>query len=357
MIASLALFLATIVLGWANGANDVPKGIAALAGSGVASPRAAWLLGVAGTAAGGLAAVFLGGALSSLFSGGFLTSASSLSVESAFAALVGAAGFVLLATWRRWPVSTTHALIGGIVGAAIVQFGIQGVGFNAMLASFLIPLLLSPLLAIGLCWFLLRVNRMLETWRPQWTPGCCDPAAWERDPYICVRPEDRPSPLVCKGWLAMHWLTGGAVSFARGLNDTPKIAALMVPAFAAWPTLATAEQAPMLAVLVIAAAMTIGGYMSGQRLLPVLAEGVSSMNRTTGLFANMGTAFLVMAATPLGFPVSTTHIATGSLIGVRVADNAPPRTHDALYTILLAWLVTLPFSAVTAALVAVVIVS
>lgn len=351
MIFAIALLLATITLGWANGANDVSKGVAALAGSGVTTPRSAWLLGVAGTAAGGGTAIYAGDALSTLFGGGFLTSASALGVEAAFAALVGAAGFVLTATLMRWPVSTTHALIGGIVGAAIVQFGPEGVAFNAILASFALPLLLSPLMAIALCWLLIQINRLAEARIPRWTPGCCDEIDWKRDPYLCGPEEERPPLAVRRLWLSLHWISAGAVSFARGLNDTPKIAALMIPAFAFLPIFPS-DSGPRLAVLIIAIAMSAGGYMAGRRILPVLAKGVSNMNASTGLFANMGTAFLVLAATPLGYPVSTTHVATGSLIGVRVAGNAPAKGHDALRVILLAWLVTLPIAGATAALVA-----
>jgi PiT family inorganic phosphate transporter len=73
------------------------------------------------------------------------------------------------------------------------------------------------------------------------------------------------------------------------------------------------------------------------------------------LFANLGTAFLVLGATPLGLPVSTTHVSAGSPIGVRVADHAPPRARDALRTILMAWLVTLPSAAAFAALIALIV--
>jgi len=351
MIFAIALLLATTALGWANGANDVSKGVAALAGSGVTTPRSAWLLGVGGTAAGGCAAIYAGDPLSTLFGGGFLRSASALGVEAAFAALVGAAGFVLAATWMRWPVSTTHALIGGIVGAAVIQFGPEGVAFNAILASFALPLLLSPLMAIGLCWLLIQINRIAEARIPRWTPGCCDETEWKRDPFICGPEEERPPLAVRRVWLALHWISAGAVSFARGLNDTPKIAALMIPAFAFLPVLPS-DSGPRLAVLIIAISMSAGGYMAGRRILPVLAKGVSNMNVSTGLFANMGTAFLVLAATPLGYPVSTTHVTTGSLIGVRVAGHAPARGQDALRVIFLAWLVTLPIAGATAALVA-----
>ncbi|MDE2133836.1 MAG: inorganic phosphate transporter [Alphaproteobacteria bacterium] len=352
MISAVILSTTTLALAWANGANDVSKGVAALTGSGVATPRAAWILGVLATLAGGLAAIMWGGALGTLFGGGFLKGASELPVGAALAALAGAAGFVLLATWQRWPVSTTHALIGGIIGAAIVQFGIGDVAYRTVAAKFLVPLLASPVLAIGLCWVLLLLNRALEARMPHWTPGCCDPADYKKDPFVCAPPAQRPSLLVRRFWLALHWLSGGAVSFARGLNDVPKMAALMIPAFIATPALISRSEGPALAIAITALAMTGGAVMAGRRLLPVLATEVSTMTPSTGLFANLGTALLVLGATPLGLPVSTTHVAAGSLIGVRVADHAPPRARDALRTILMAWLVTLPSAAIFSAVIA-----
>lgn len=350
MFSATLLTSATLVLAWANGSNDVSKGVAALAGSGVASPRAAWLLGVVATLAGGFAAILWGGALGTLFGGGFLKGVPALPVGAALAALGGAAAFVALSTWQRWPVSTTHALIGGIVGAAIMQFGFYDVAYQAVAAKFLIPLLASPLLAIGLCWVLLLLNRYVEARMPRWTPDCCAPEDYDRDPFICAAPERRPSRTTRLTWLTLHWLSGGAVSFARGLNDVPKMAALMIPALVAWPPLTTTVQGSTIAITVTALAMTGGALTAGRRLLPVLAKEVSAMTPTTGLFANMGTAFLVLGATPLGLPVSTTHVAAGSLIGVRVAESAPPRARDALRTILMAWLVTLPAAALISAM-------
>lgn len=352
MIPALILSGSTLALAWANGANDVSKGVAALTGSGVATPRAAWVLGVVATLAGGLAAMAWGGALGLLFGGGFLKGASQLPPAAALAALVGAAGFLLFATWRRWPVSTTHALIGGIIGAAIVHFGTGDVAYRTVAAKFLVPLLVSPVLAIGLCWGLLLLNRVVEAHLPQWSPGCCDPTAYKRDPFICAPADERPSRLTRRIRLSLHWLSAGAVSFARGMNDVPKMAALMIPALLAWPMIVPVGYGPGLAIALTALAMTGGAIMAGRRLLPVLANDISTMTPSTGLFANMGTALLVLGATPLGLPVSTTHVVAGSLIGVRIADQAPPRTRDALRTILMAWLVTLPSAAILAALVA-----
>ncbi len=349
MVMAIILLAATLALAWANGANDVSKGVAALAGSGVATPWAAWMMGVLATFAGGMAAIGWGGALGTLFGAGFLRGVSQLPIGAALSALAGAASFVLLATWRRWPVSTTHALIGGILGAAIVHFGFREVAYQAVASKVLFPLLLSPVLAIGLCALLLLANRWLEARLPQWTPGCCASEDYQRDPLVCAPACERPSRLVRNLWLGAHWFSGGAVSFARGLNDVPKIAALMIPVFIAWPGLAAVGHGPAIAIALTVIAMTGGAVIAGRRLLPVLATQVSTMTLTTGLFANLGTAILVFGATPLGLPVSTTHVATGSLIGVRVADHAPPHAHDALRTILVAWLITLPSAAILSA--------
>ena len=353
MTTAMILLVLALGLAWANGANDVSKGIAALAGSGVAAPKAAWLLGVAGTTAGGLAAVAWGGTLGSLFGNGSLHGIPSLPVAAAFGALAGAAGFVLLATWARWPVSTTHALVGGIVGAAWASFGAQAIAVHAVLKKFVAPLLFSPVAALVLCWLLIRLNRVVEARLPRWQPGCCAPEDWRRDPFCCAPSEARPPVWQRRIWLALHWLSGGAVSFARGLNDVPKMAALALPAVIALPPLAAgsgpASTAASTAIILVSAAMALGSLMAGRRLLPVLAEGVSAMTPSTGLLANLGTAVLVLGATPLGLPVSTTHVAAGSLIGVRVGDHAPPRARDALVTILWAWCVTLPSAAILAA--------
>jgi PiT family inorganic phosphate transporter len=348
MTSGVILVGLAMVLAWANGANDAAKGVAPLVGSGLTTPHAAWLLAVVGTTAGGFAAVLWGGALGSLFGNGFLTGVAGLPMSAALAALVGAAGFLLLATWLRWPVSTTHALIGGLVGAAAATFGTDIIAYRVVLEKFLAPLLFSPMAALGVCWLLLRLNRAIESRLPRWRPGCCDAGDWRRNPFLCAEPRARAPGRLQRVWLALHWLSGGAVSFARGLNDVPKMAALTLPALTAWPQV-TAARGTALAIVATSLAMGLGSLMAGRRLLPVLAERVSTMTPTTGLVANLGTAALVIGAAPLGLPVSTTHVAAGSLIGVRIADAAPPRAADALRTILYAWIVTLPCSALLAA--------
>ena len=91
--------------------------------------------------------------------------------------------------------------------------------------------------------------------------------------------------------------------------------------------------------------MVTGGIWGGQRVLDVLSHGVAPIEHNTGLGANMGTSLLVLAASPLGLPVSTTHVSTGSLFGLRIFSGRGADDADALTTILFAWLVTLPVAA------------
>jgi PiT family inorganic phosphate transporter len=154
--------------------------------------------------------------------------------------------------------------------------------------------------------------------------------------------------------VVLHWLSSGATSFARGLNDVPKIAAFML--LAAAP--AASNPAPTAfnaAIVLVTLVMGLGSLWGGFRVLNVLAHRVTAMDAMQGLVANVGTSALVLAASPLGLPVSTTHVSTGALMGIRFAEKNRPRQSDALRAILLAWVVTLPVAAALAGLSAILI--
>jgi PiT family inorganic phosphate transporter len=106
----------------------------------------------------------------------------------------------------------------------------------------------------------------------------------------------------------------------------------------------------MFAIAAVAMVMGLGGIWGGWRVLKVLAHRVTTLDPGRSLVANVGTSMLVLAASPLGLPVSTTHVSTGSLLGIRWADRARPTERDALRSILVAWLITLPVAGGIAAL-------
>jgi PiT family inorganic phosphate transporter len=143
---------------------------------------------------------------------------------------------------------------------------------------------------------------------------------------------------------AAHWITSGALSFARGLNDTPKIVAL---AMAAAATVAVAG--PSLYV-VVAFVMAAGSVLGGRRVTHTLAEQVTDVDRLEGLAASAVAAALVLAASFVALPVSTTHVASGAIVGVGLRSGTRAVQWNTVRSMVTAWLVTLPVSAAGAAI-------
>jgi len=347
MVVCLVLLLA-----WANGANDMSKGVATLMGSGTTSAKKALIWGTVCTALGGLTAVTWGAALVKTFSRAFLVSDFPISYDFLGSTMVGACLWLVIATRVGWPVSTTHALLGSLVGAALAEVGPEGLRTAAIAKKALLPLLLSPLIAVFICTGILSLSRFMTSRVPLRQIDCNEPA-WQVNPYRCVTEKThgkyyRRLPHL---WEALHWLSGGAISFARGLNDVPKIAAILIMAFGIMPELTPFDHQDTVigATLAVTLVMAAGGLWNGYHVLQVLAHKVVPIAPASGLAANTGTSLLVLAASPLGIPVSTTHVSIGSLFGIRLTDKTVPDQGDALRTILFAWLITLPVAGFFAA--------
>jgi PiT family inorganic phosphate transporter len=352
------LVLITLALAAGNGANDNFKGAATLLGSGLTDYRSALALATVATAAGALASIALAGGLLATFSGrGIVPDA--VAGSGMFAGSVGAAAAatVWIATRFGLPISTTHALVGALLGAGLAAAP-SAVDFTVALRAMLLPLLLSPLVAIALSLALVPVVRRLRG-AASTLPEPCVCVALEADPaagvaaaravaVVATRADPRCTPeraswrATLRGTAAvdsLHFMSAAAVSFARGLNDTPKIAALMVAAGAA---------SPLGSSVAVALAMAAGGWLAARRVGTTMAHGITRMDPAEGLGGNVVTALLVIAASRFGLPVSTTHVSCGALFGV-AAGNGQGRAAT-IVTILGAWLTTLPLAAVLALL-------
>lgn len=367
---TLALILAIgLLLAYANGANDNFKGVATLFGSGTASYRVSLLWATATTALGSVAALILAGKLLTAFSGSGLVAPEVASAPSfGLSVALAAASTVLLATYLSFPISTTHSLIGALVGAGLVVSP-QGIDSSTLGNTFLLPLLTSPFIAVGLTVLGYPVLRHIRQ-RSGITHETCVcigdeiigvvpgrlsaeqalkmirvPTLAIADQATCqVRYRGTFVGLSARGMLdSAHFLTAGMVSFARGLNDTPKIAALL---------LVGNLLAPSAAILGVGAAIAIGGWLSAKRVAETMSHRITGMNPGQGLTANTVTALLVIVASNFGLPVSTTHVSCGSLFGIGAATRqARWRT---IREILLAWVVTLPVAGVLGATLALV---
>jgi PiT family inorganic phosphate transporter len=349
MLALLIVF--TLVLAFANGANDVSKGIATLVGSGVTNYRGAVIWGTAATFAGALAAAFLSQALVTTFSGKGIVAQPSAAASFLLSVTIGAIGWLVIATRTGLPVSTTHSIVGALVGATLMQSSASGVTWNALLTKVGAPLLFSPIVSLLL---VLAVGPLIRRFRRSGDYCVCVEERAVVAPEGVTLREAFPTVVTgtaesCSTATARvstmdvaHSISSAATSFFRGMNDTPKIVALGVAAAAA-AGIAT----PPFYVLV-AAAMAAGSLLAGFRVTETLAEKVTRMTPENGLAANLVTSLLVALASQFALPVSTTHVSSAAIVGTGVS-RANVRW-KIVREMLLAWIVTLPVSAVLAAI-------
>jgi len=353
----MAIVLVVLVLcvAFANGANDVSKGIATLAGAGVGSYRRALAWGAAWTFIGALAAALVARGFVPVFSGRGILVTAPPGLTFPVSVAAGVIGWLFVATRTGLPVSTTHALVGGLVGTGVAAAGPGGVRWIAVVRAVGLPLALSPLLALGLVFVVLPVVRFLFR-RLNGYCVCVEHRALVLAPTtsgpnleVMGRLEvlvgtDCPPRVV--GRLdapdALHWLSAALTTFTRAMNDAPKILALGIAAQTA------VDLAPGAMIALVALAMTAGSGIAGSRVTQTLAEKVTRISPSHGLAANLVTSMLVGLASTLAMPVSTTHVSTGAIIGIGINGR---HVHWKLVRgLLVAWLVTLPIAAALAAL-------
>lgn len=360
----ILIFAAGFFLAYANGANDNFKGVATLLGSRTASYRRALLWATLTTALGSIAALILARGLLAAFSGKGLVPPEVISNPVFPLAVALSAGVtVMLATRLGFPISTTHALVGGLVGAGWLASP-GGVSFSKLGSGFVLPLLTSPFIAIACSytfyplarWARARMGIEQETCVcvgdeivgvVAGTPGPAQALSAISLPVLQVGTEAECRVRYSGEFMGVsaaalldgaHYLSAGIVSFARGLNDTPKIAALLLVGGMLSATNAIAG---------VAFAIAAGGLISARGVAETMAHRVTDMNAGQGFMANMVTGLIVVGASCLGMPVSTTHVSCGSLFGIGAVTG---QGHwNTISQILVAWVTTLPVAAVLGA--------
>jgi len=360
------LFLAACFLAYSNGANDNFKAVASLFGSRTCNYRTAIRWATLATFSGSICSIFLAQSLLQRFSGkGLVPDAVVGSEYFRLAVALGAGITVMLATVAGFPVSTTHGLTGAIIGCGLVAAGRQ-VNFVSLGTGFVLPLLLTPALAVILAvslYALFRFVRLRLGIRKEWCVciGKSRQLVPVPQPATVIALASVPALRLSAGeeiqcaeryagtYLgvncqkavdAAHYLSAGVVSFARGLNDTPKIAALLLLVRALdvrWSMAA------------VAMAIAMGGVLNARKVAETMSHKITAMNAGQGFTANLATGILVTMASLFGLPVSTTHVSVGSLFGVGlVTRQADKRVATG---ILLSWVLTVPCAALTSGLV------
>lgn len=360
---TMLIVLAALWLAYGNGANDNFKGVATLYGSDTTTFNKALWWATGTTFAGSIVSVLFAQKLVKTFSGkGLVPDALATSPAFAVSVGLGAALTIFLATQLGMPTSTTHSLIGGLLGTGIAASA--QISTSALLTKFAIPMLTSPILAIVIAGILYSIFRLIRerSGINKKTCVCVGDGSLQTvqvgsngailsattgleltvdETAQCVeRYQGKVIGLEAQQSLdSLHYLSAGAVCFSRAVNDTPKVAALL---------LMTAAVTPTVGIGIVGIAIALGGIIQSRQVAETMSKRITHLSPGQGFTANITTAFLVLVASRMGVPVSTTHVSCGSIFGIGVATQSGKK--DTILKILGTWVTTLPLAAIVSGL-------
>ncbi len=310
-----------------NGFHDSSNVTAALVATGAARPGPAVGLSAAFNL---LGPIVVGTAVADTV-GGIVTVGARQTLAVLTAATLAALAWNLLTWWRGLPSSSSHALVGGLIGAGLVTAGPSAIRWGGLdgirpagVVGVLVGLAISPVLGgLVALWISVAARRAL------------------RRAHRRVR---RP---IVRG----EWVTASALAFSHGTNDAQKMMGVITLALVAGGDL-PAFVVPLWVKLACAAALTVGSALGGWRVVRTIGRGIYRIRPLDGLVSQSSSALVIGAAAALGAPVSTTHVVASSIVGVGTAQRRRHVRWPVVREILLAWAVTLPVCAAIAAVTA-----
>jgi PiT family inorganic phosphate transporter len=291
--AFVLAIVAILAFAFTNGFHDAANAIATLVATRGARPGAAILLAAVCNLLGPL---LLGAAVADTIAS-IVEVTAAQTVVVVGAALTAAVTWNLVTWWRGLPSSSSHALIGGLVGAAVVEAGVGAVNWGGVggghptgVIGALVALAISPVLGFGVAWAMERGVRRLM--RPVTTRA------------------NRPV-------LRAQWVTSGWLAFSHGANDAQKAVGVLAVLLLANGTTQSLS-APVWATLACAVALTAGTALGGWRIVKTIGRRIFRIRPVDGLVSQASSAAVILAASLLGAPASTTQVVSSSVVGVGV---------------------------------------
>jgi inorganic phosphate transporter, PiT family len=317
----LTLVVITIVVALAfdftNGFHDTANAVATSVSTRALSPRLAVLI----AAIANLGGAFVTTAVATTIGKGVIDSGLANS-KTVLAAVVGAIVWNLVTWWLGLPSSSSHALVGGLVGAALVQSGEKGVEWHGIAHKVAIPAIWAPAIA-----FVAAFGLLLGIyWAFQWlTPG-----------------------LANRSFRLGQLATGTWVAFTHGANDAQKTMGVIALALYTHGSIASFYIPTWVK---IAAGLTIaaGTYAGGWRIIRTLGQRIYGLQPEHGFAAQIAAGSTLWAGTHFGFPISTTHVVSGSVMGAGATRRVSAVRWGVAGNIVVAWLLTLPAAGLVAA--------
>jgi len=233
------------------------------------------------------------------------------------AALIGAVIWDFFTWWRSIPSSSSHALIGSLIGATVVFTGsTKDVAWAGVLEKVVIPLFTSPLIGLCLGFFIMKIIFELFA---DWTPKHAN-----------------------KFFLRLEVVSSALMAYSHGNNDAQKTMGIITLALVSAGSISAGSGVPLWVKLLCAVTMAIGTSVGGQRIMRTVGNGVTKLNPVIGFVAQTSSTIAIEIMTALGAPVSTTQVVTTSIMGAGSARRFTSVRWGVARKIISAWFVTLP---------------
>ncbi|WP_425835425.1 anion permease [Streptomyces fractus] len=308
----LAIVIVTaLVFDFTNGFHDTANAMATTISTGALKPKTA----VAMSAVLNLVGAFLSVEVAKTISGGIVKE-DGLRTEVIFAALVGAILWNLLTWLLGLPSSSSHALFGGLIGAAVMSMGWSSVNGGTVVTKVLLPAVAAPLVA--------GIASMLAT----------------RLTYRISKKTDERA--TAKGYRAGQIASAGLVSLAHGTNDAQKTMGIITLALITGGVIAPDADPPMWVIISAGMAIALGTYLGGWRIIRTMGKGLTELAPQQGFAAQTSAATAILASSHLGFSLSTTQVCSGGVMGAGLGRKGGVVRWSTATRMFIAWGLTLP---------------
>jgi PiT family inorganic phosphate transporter len=308
----VAVIAVALFFDFTNGFHDAANAIATSVSTRALSPRVAVVFAAILNFAGALVSVEVAATVAT-----GIVDADAITLDVVLAGVVGAITWNLLTWYIGLPTSSSHSLIGGVLGSAIAANGFDVVLVDGVVEKVLLPSLASPLLGIVLAAaIVLAILWIFRTVRPG---------------------------IVTRIFRRLQVVSAGFVAFTHGTNDAQKTMGVMTLALIATGHVSAEEfEVPLWVIISAAIAMAAGTYAGGWRIIRTLGQRIVHLEPHQGFAAEAATAAILYTTAHAGFPVSTTHTISGSVLGAGAAQRFSAVRWGIAGNILLAWCFTIP---------------
>jgi len=317
----LTLALVVIValaFDFTNGFHDTGNAMATSIATGALPPRIAVLL----SGALNLVGAFLSFSVAATIASG-LVSTGAINLTVVLAGLCGGITWNLLTWYFGIPSSSSHALIGGVIGSTLAAAGSHAIKWHGLVSKVILPGVLSPFIALGIAaagtWAVYRLTREV------------------------------PKGTRSHGFRIGQIGSASMVSLAHGTNDAQKTMGIITLALISEGTLKAGDKAPSWVIISCALAISLGTWIGGWRVIRTMGKGLTEIESPQGMAAEASSASAILLSSHFGYSLSTTQVATGSILGSGVGRRTEVRWNVA-GRMVSAWIVTMPSAGAVGAL-------